>query len=108
LRFVRHPELIDVFQAALTAQPSFAESKIFAQAGRLYAELIASATVGRLLSHSFCETFMTFVRITNCGCLEEFPMTLKIIAPFAVIALLLVYMQPSISCVVAFLAKIAA
>jgi hypothetical protein len=26
LRFVRHPEIIDVFQAALTAQPRFAES----------------------------------------------------------------------------------
>jgi hypothetical protein len=35
-------------------------------------------------------------------------MTLKIFAPFAVIALLLAYMQPGISCVVAFLAKIAA
>jgi hypothetical protein len=38
-------------------------------------------------------------------------MTLKmVIAPltFAVLALLLVYMQPDISCVVAFLAKIAA
>jgi hypothetical protein len=42
------------------------------------------------------------------GVWKEFPMTLKIVAPFAVIALLLVYMQPGISCVVAFLANLAA
>ena len=58
------------------------------------------------------ETFLTFIRISNCGCSKrESPMTLKMmIAPliFAGLALLLVYTQPDISCVVTILANIAA